>query len=180
MRRRWHSGAAPAIAVTLEELGVLAQQEGDATQAHSLFQEALTLRRELGDRAGVATSLAHLGNLASVQGDHERAVLLYKEVLDLLRTIGDRAATAVCLEGLATVSVAEGRLDRATRLHGAAATLRWGTFVLNVWDEGVARDRQIAAVRAALGDEVFAAAWAEGQAMTLEQAIAYAMDGVEG
>jgi hypothetical protein len=35
----------------------------------------------------------------------------------------------------------------------------------------------VAPLRAALGEEAFAAAWAAGRAMTLEQAIAYALEG---
>jgi hypothetical protein len=65
-----------------------------------------------------------------------------------------------------------GRSERAARLYGAGVASRKGTFVLNVWDDRVARDRQIATVRVALGEEAFAAAWAEGHATTLEQAIA--------
>jgi hypothetical protein len=42
--------------------------------------------------------------------------------------------------------------------------------------ERAVHDRSVAAVRTALGEEVFAAAWAEGQAMPLEQACAYALD----
>jgi hypothetical protein len=57
---------------------------------------------------------------------------------------------------------------------------RRGTFVLNVWDEPLARDRQVAAVREALGEEAFAAAWAAGQAMTPEEAIATALEGGAG
>ena len=37
-------------------------------------------------------------------------------------------------------------------------------------------DRDVAAVRAALGEAAFAAAWAEGRAMTMEQAIAEALN----
>jgi hypothetical protein len=37
-------------------------------------------------------------------------------------------------------------------------------------------DRTLVAVRAQLSVEAFAAAWAEGQAMTLEQAISYALE----
>jgi hypothetical protein len=37
----------------------------------------------------------------------------------------------------------------------------------------------MAAARAALGEEAFAAAWAEGQAMTLEEAVAYALENSE-
>jgi predicted ATPase/transcriptional regulator with XRE-family HTH domain len=169
------AGDRAGIAAALAQLGALAQHEGDPTRAQALFEEALTLWRALADGAGVAASLAHLGGLAAARGDHERAALLYQAALDLPGASGDRAVTAVCLEGLAALATAAGRPERAARLYGAAVTQRQGIPVLHVWDERVARDRQVAAVCTALGDERFAAAWAKGQAMTLAQAIAYAL-----
>jgi tetratricopeptide (TPR) repeat protein len=166
-------GNRTGIAATLVEMGALALQEGDHAQADALCEEALSLRRELGDSAGEAASLAHLADLAHALGNQERAMTLYRRGLDLVRTTGDRVVPTLCLEGLATVAMAGGKPERAARLYGAAASFRKRTFVLNVWDDCVARDRQVAAVRAALGDEVFATAWAAGQAMTLQEAIAH-------
>ncbi len=161
-------GNRTGIAATLAEMGALALQEGDHAQADALFAEARSLRRELGDRAGEAAALAHLGDLAYAQGDHERAATLYREGLGLVRTTGDRVVAALCLEGLAAIAMTGRQPERAAQLYAAGAALRKGTFVLNVWDDRVARDRRIEAVRAALVDEAFAAAWTAGQAMTLE------------
>jgi non-specific serine/threonine protein kinase len=168
-------GDRTGIAATLAELGFLTQQEGDHTQAQALLEEALALRRELGDGVGMAGALAHLGNLASARGDHDHAAQLYAEALALPGATGDRAVAALCLEGLAALAMAAGQAGRAARLHGAAASQRRGIFVLNVWDEPVARDRQVAVVRAALGEEAFAAAWAAGQGLGPEAALARAL-----
>jgi hypothetical protein len=46
--------------------------------------------------------------------------------------------------------------------------------------ERARHDRCVAAARAALGEEVFARAWAEGRTMTLEQAVACALEAPEG
>jgi non-specific serine/threonine protein kinase len=164
------------IAATLAEMGALAMQEGDHAQAQVLFEEALSLRRELGDRAGEAASLAHLGDLAAAQGDHGRAIALYREGLNLVRATSERVVEALCLEGLAAIAMAGGQPECAARLYAAGTSFRKGTFVLNVWDDPVARDRQIAAVRAALDHEVFATAWTAGQTMTLEEAVAATLD----
>jgi tetratricopeptide (TPR) repeat protein len=157
------------------------RQVGDRTQAQALFEEVLVLRRELGDGVGMAGALAHLGDLASARGDHDHAAQLYEEALALPGASGDRAVAALCLEGMAVLAMAAGQAGRAARLYGAAASQRRGIFVLNVWDEPVARDRRVAAVREALGEEAFAAAWAAGQAMTPEEAVAAAQeDGAGG
>jgi hypothetical protein len=84
-------------------------------------------------------------------------------------------------EGQPSIAWTRGRLERAARLYGACAVMRKGSYVLYVWDDRVARDRRIAAVRVALGDEAFTATWAGGQAMTLEEAITLALeDGARG
>jgi hypothetical protein len=45
------------------------------------------------------------------------------------------------------------------------------------YSELVERDASLITARLALGEEEFARVWAEGQAMTLEHAIAYALIG---
>jgi hypothetical protein len=65
---------------------------------------------------------------------------------------------------------------RAARLFGAAEALREaiGTPFARVEQE--AHRRRLSRVRALLGEEAFAAAWAEGRAMTVEQAMADALN----
>jgi hypothetical protein len=41
----------------------------------------------------------------------------------------------------------------------------------------IAHDQNVAIARTQLDEATFAAAWAEGRAMTLEQAVAYALGG---
>ena len=79
--------------------------------------------------------------------------------------------TAQCLVGFAGLCAVRGRLERAARLLAAAGALSAYLPVL-----GPDHAREIAEVRAAMGEAAFAAAWADGEAMTLEQAIALALD----
>ena len=69
-------------------------------------------------------------------------------------------------------------LERAARLFGAAEALEDSMIArpeFAIFDNG-ALQAPIAMLRTRLGDDAFAAAWAEGRAMTLEQAIAYALE----
>jgi hypothetical protein len=79
------------------------------------------------------------------------------------------------LEVAAGLAVALGSGQRAARLFGADEALRetLGLGILPIWRDHY--QRGVAAARALLGDAAFAAAWAEGRAMTLVQAIAYAL-----
>ncbi len=65
--------------------------------------------------------------------------------------------------------------ERAARLWGAAEALREVIGSPRPPNEREEYERGLATVREALGEEVFSAAWAEGRAMSLEQAIEYAL-----
>ena len=82
--------------------------------------------------------------------------------------------------GLAAVAVTQRQQPkgavRAARLLGAA-TGQFEAIGAAMWPaDRLEYERTVAAARAALSEEVFAAAWAEGRAMTLDQAIAYALE----
>jgi predicted ATPase len=163
------------IAVLLNNLGEVAYAQGDYGRATVLYEESLALRRELSDKGGIALSLRNLGNVAYEQGDYGRARALHEESLALCREIGNKYNAAYCLEGLAAVVCAQGQPERGARLLGAAAALRAGIGTPLPPSERAAQERTVATARAALGEDAFAAAWAKGQTMPLEQAIAYAL-----
>ena len=73
------------------------------------------------------------------------------------------------------MSACQGQPERAARLLGAAEVLQGSIdYSLPLPDQTDYQD-VVTNTRAALGDATFAAAWAEGRAMTLEQAIEYAL-----
>jgi predicted ATPase/DNA-binding SARP family transcriptional activator/class 3 adenylate cyclase len=163
------------MARSLHNLGTVALRRGDYTAARALLGESLVIQREHGDRHGMAWSLHDLGEVTWAQGDYRTARSLFMESLAVRHELGDKPGIVECLGGLAGVTATQDQPEWAARLLGAAAALRqavgipFPTYAQAEYDQGVA------AARAALGDEVFAAAWAEGRAMTLDQAVAYAM-----
>jgi len=94
----------------------------------------------------------------------------------LLATVGDRSGLVDALIGCATVAAAEGRLVRAVRLSGATAALETSTGASPSPWAGAEREHLLAALRAALDEDTFAAAWAAGGAMAPEQAVGYALE----
>ncbi len=106
------------------------------------------------------------------RGEREAATALLRESLELRRTLGDRDGVAECLEALAS---AAGGMAEAGRLFGAAAALRDAIGIPIPSSRRADYEADVAAVRAVLDDDAFAAAWAEGRAMTPEQAVAYAL-----
>jgi hypothetical protein len=169
------------IALALDGLGLVAHEQGDYARATLLYEESLTLWRELGDRWGVAISLDNLGRAVHGQGDEVRARMLYGESLALMGELGDRHGIVYSLEGLAlvatTTETTPAALERVARLLDAAAALRAAIGAPQPPNERAGHERSVAALRAVLGEVAFEAAWAAGRALSLEQAIAYALEG---
>jgi len=164
------------IASSLHSLGMLAQKCGDAALARSLYEEALAIRRELSDPQGFADPLNSLAALAREQGDPARARAYLAECLALCRELGSRYVAALGLENFAALVYAQNRPERAVCLYGAAAALRESIGAALPPEDRKEADLTLNALRAALGEAAFAAAFDAGRALDWEQAIAYALE----
>jgi len=168
-------GDTQGIAGALNNLGMVALCQGGYVQARPLVEEALALVRELGNARYIALVLNNLGIVALGQHDLERASMCCVESLRLLRDLKNTNDIADCLVGLAGVAREQGQAARAVRLCGAIEALLERIGAVLERAERAAHDRTIAAARAQLDAATFAALWAEGRAMPLEQTIAYAL-----
>ena len=123
--------------------------------------------------------LRNLAVAAFRQGDYDRAAALLEESLIVLRELGEKQFITRSLEYLAAVASMQGDLERAARLFGAGEALREaaGASVLPFYHADY--ERGVAAARAGLDERSFAAAWERGRAMTLEEAIEYALGAQE-
>ena len=154
----------------------MARAQGDDEKARALYEDALPLAREVEDKHSLMHMLGAIGHAARQQGDYGRARVLYQESLALRREVRNTHAIAQSLEDFAVLAGRQQQWERAARLLGAAEAVcaDLGTalpvaIAAEYW-------RTVSDARGALGEEAFAAAWAEGGAMTLEQAIAYALE----
>ena len=125
-------------------------------------------------------SLVTLGQVELAAGDAGRARVLLGESAALFKAIGNPLYVPWCLEGLAGVAAARGEWGRAARLCGARDALseRLGFPLPPAHPAGYAAT--LAAVRAALGDDDFAAACAAGAGLSPERALAEALGAAEG
>jgi tetratricopeptide (TPR) repeat protein len=144
-----------------------------------LLEESLALFRDLGDKGGSAMSLRSLGRAATDQGDYRRAAALFDESLALSRDLGDNRDMAAGMEELAAVACAQEQPERAARLFGAAQALREAIGAPRPPADQPRYDRSVAAARAGLGEHAFTAAWAEGRALSVDQALAAARTATE-
>ena len=163
------------VGITLHNLGNVAMQQSDYEKARSLHEQSLVIRQELGDKWGIAYTLLSLGTTAGRQGEYETSHSLIKESLVTRHELGDKRGVALCLEEFAVLAKAQERWERVARLCAASQTLRQSIGAPLVSADRDNHDRMVAAARVGLGEAAFAAVWAEGRAMTLEQAIVYAL-----
>ncbi len=163
------------ISASLHNVGNVAYNQGDYVTARALHEESLALNREMGDKSSVAGSLNNLGNLAIEEGDAKTAQASYQESLALCKEIGDKRTAVYNFSGLAAVAAHLADLPRAIRLASVAETLRLS--MNQVWEAvgGRIHERTVAAARSGLSEAAFNAAWAEGEQMTLDEAIDYAL-----
>ena len=152
-------------------LGELILQQGEQTQAREVFKEGLALFKEVGDQAGTTEALMGLASAATMQADFVAAHDLYQEIFPILQRIHYKELIPACLEGLAAVAAEQSELVWAAHLWGAAEALREaiGTPIPPVYR--LAYERAVAKVRAQVGSETFAKAWAEGRTITPEQVV---------
>jgi predicted ATPase/class 3 adenylate cyclase len=162
-------------AIVLQNLGEVARYQGEYGQAASFLEEGLSLSRDIGAQTNAANALICLGLLRQELGDPDQASTLLREALTLCQELGDRRAIAESLEGLAGAAGARNQPERAARLFGAAEALREALHAPLPPSSRALYDRDVAAARAGLDAEAFAAAWAEGHAKTLDEIIAYAL-----
>ena len=161
----------------LAGLGEVALRQGEYQRATRLVEESLEMRRQLGNKWGVGVSLGILGLIAMRQRDWKRAVGRLVESLEVRREIGDIGGSAWCLERLAGVAMEQGQAEKAARLFGAASGLRAAIgSIIDQVDQAEYKSN-LSSLQAELGEERFTGMWGEGDALTLEQAAAYAMKG---
>jgi tetratricopeptide (TPR) repeat protein len=168
-------GDTRGIADALQSLGWVALNQRATAHAAALLEESLALYQQQGNSQYIAWALHSLGSVALQQGTNERAAALCVESLALGRKAGDRYIIAWCLEDIAGVAIAQGNPGAAARLLGATEGLRASIGARLLAFDRARSERTVAAARAALETVVFAAAWAAGRALPLEQAIAEAL-----
>jgi len=160
----------------LSELGCVALRQGDYIRAHALLEESLTLFRDPEDRYLECRARHFLGQAARLTGNYAQARASYRRAVIILAEMNNSWGLFYLLEALACLAAAEAQWERAARLFGAAERLGETIGSLIAPIERAECERDMAAARAALGEPAFAVAWAAGQALTLDEMIAYALE----
>ena len=173
------AGDAFHTAMALHHLGLLdLEADQDIDVAWSRNEESLTFFRQIGNRRMAGVVLMGMSRVARLAARAARARSLIIEAMQAFGEVGDVGQIPHTLHVLASLDADEGQLARAVRLAAAAAKLA-DLLGARAWPVTLReRDAWLVPTRAALGDAIFAHAWAEGHAMTREQAVADALGDV--
>lgn len=167
------------IAGALNNLGIVAARLGNYDRARTLCEESVGAVRVVGDRQAEAGCLINLGCFAADQGDDARAQTLLRQGLEISAILGDRLAIIGALDEFARLAARQEPFSakrRALRLWAATESLRQ-TVGAPLPQAGHTRlQAHITAVQSSLGEDAASTEWSDGQALTLEQAVAYALD----
>jgi predicted ATPase/class 3 adenylate cyclase len=160
-------------------LALINRLEGDLARSRSFAEESLRLHRAIGDRFGQMDALHMLGRAAFQAGDIAEARRSFLETLDVYARLGNRTGIAIALDNLAAQANVQGDPVRALRLGGASAAVKEAAggeappVLVDLQDprEGA---------RSTLSEDQIRAAWEEGRAMTVDQAVALVRAEPEG
>jgi predicted ATPase/transcriptional regulator with XRE-family HTH domain len=169
-------------AMTLRNLGIVARSQQQYARAADLFQKSVGWCRSVEVLHGysLARSLCHLGRTEFLQGQLESAIAHFRESLAIMRDggiVGHNLAD--CLDWLAATAGQRRRPVQAALLFGAADAQWKASGAVRYAPDRPQYERDQASVRAQLEPAAFTAAWAEGDELTADQAISFALQEVD-
>ncbi len=109
--------------VILNDLAMLALDQGDPGAALPLYEQALQQHRELGHLLNQGGTLSNLGYVALVLGDYATARQQFSVARALCARIGHRQNEAITLVNLAIAQVHQGQAEAALANAGLAVTM---------------------------------------------------------
>jgi hypothetical protein len=155
-------------------LGWWALAEGDYPQAQRLLARHYDLVLARSDANAVSTVARPLGYALLYQGDFAQAAARLRESLELNLALGSQQAAAACLAAFGALALARADLAGSARLFGASEAACESIHTPLMQSDEVEVRRNTAILRERMDPAALVAAWAEGQAMTLDEAVACA------
>ena len=161
--------------MTLFGTGRGAMFRGDFIAARECFAKCLPLFKEMGDVHRANMIYSELAHMDRKEGHLQEAESAYRKTILDWQKLGHRAAIAHQLESFGFIARAREQAERAARLFGAAEILRERVNIPMSPPERLEYEREVADLRAGMDESSFKNIWAEGRALTMEQAIDYAL-----
>jgi non-specific serine/threonine protein kinase len=169
------------VAHTLAGLALVEAVDGRSQEALALADEAVEAARKLVLASIVAMALTRVAELGVALDQPDRAAGALRELLPMLREMGARAWVPSSLEATAVVVGARGDKAGAIRILGAAESVRQESGETGRWGPlATATDACRDGAEQALGRAAADHEWQQGRQMTLDAALAYAIQTLAG
>jgi tetratricopeptide (TPR) repeat protein len=164
------------INLTFIGLGLLYWRLGDYQQARAYLEKGLSISQQIGERLRSAWTLVYLGHVFLHMGEMAQARQNLVKSFRQFKEADNRSGMIFALEGLARLAASREQAERAVRLFAWADGRRQAIQSPRPPIEQADVDRDIAVILEMIDEEAYAAAYAEGKSMTIEQAIAHATE----
>jgi non-specific serine/threonine protein kinase len=156
-------------------LGIVALEMEHYQEADKHLRDALDVLQRIGDETCASRSLGRLARVAQHDGDYDQAAEFLRGSLLGFSKLDRKDEIVRCLARFAELAEIAGQKKRAARLLGAALASSAGS---QTWLPPLLRDEfegKVDALRETMGNEDFEGVYAEGAAMSFDEAIAYAL-----
>jgi DNA-binding CsgD family transcriptional regulator len=169
------TGHASARAISLLGLSQALQAVGERHPAGQALEEARAVADESGDKLVISWVLDVQGEAARARADWEEAHSLHHEAISLRLQIGHISGLAESLEKLACLACEQGRYDQAVRLLAASDAFRSQHRCQRFPAERSVYEAAMDRAPSGLPMEQFRLTWDQGAALSLEEAVQYAL-----
>jgi non-specific serine/threonine protein kinase len=161
------------IAHSLLRLGDMHLLKGENSHAQPHYEEAARLMREAREINWLGYIVRRLGYVRLHLGLIAEASVLFSESLTLNVELAHQVGKIACLVAFAALALAQGEGSRTAQLCGAVERLL-GAMSFQIWDQ-VQYDQTVTKLRSHMDSKTLEKAWAKGAAMTLEDAVVFAL-----
>ena len=169
-------GDKPSIAYAHNIIGELARLAGDYDRAKEAYEDSLAMVLETGEVVRRDMMLANLAFVAYQKEDYRLARDLFATSTKQMIEMGARQHAMSGLAGLAGTLGRLGEPKKGAKILGAKDALLAGTGFDHQPSDMIEVAKYTVDIKSLLDEATFDAAYASGQVMTLEQAVAYALD----
>jgi tetratricopeptide (TPR) repeat protein len=164
------------MAVTQIHQAMLLRDQGEYQRAKQLCDEGLEVIRQVNWKGEIGWALAMQASIVQCLGEPERAVEVYRESLPYFNESSDRILKVEVIEGLGVALASAKDYARGAHLLAFAEAQRNQMGIILPPPEQPYHDEAIRILREALDEATLTQAWEAGQAMTLEEAVAEALE----
>jgi predicted ATPase/class 3 adenylate cyclase len=158
------------------EYGLLEYGQGNYEQAIAYYEQSVQLSEKIGDRFQSLWALVHMVYAFLREGDVPQARALFAKSIRGTQKADMIIALVFAVEGLASLHVTQNKHERAAQLFAWADAMREQVGDHRPPLEQNSIERDLAVIHSTLKDEEYSKLYVEGQALTMDQAIAIALE----